>query len=83
PCLPDRWSAVQADDQWLIRQDAWCGMAVETPWLAEVLAAWETLPPIDCYSPPPAISAPWRAFAPQDVLALAATNPAARQICLR
>ncbi len=30
PCLPDRWSAVQADDQWLIRRDAWCGMAVET-----------------------------------------------------
>ncbi len=26
---------------------------------------------------------PWRALAPQDVLALAAANPAARQICLR
>ena len=83
PCLPDRWSAVQADDQWLIRQDAWRGMAVETPWLAELLAAWETLPPIDCYSPPPATSVPWRALAPQDVLALAAANPAARRICLR
>ncbi|MGQ0394912.1 type II secretion system protein GspL [Raoultella ornithinolytica] len=83
PCHPDRWSAVQADDQWLIRQDAWRGMAVETPWLAELLAAWETLPPIDCYSPPPATSVPWRAFAPQDVLALAAANPAARRICLR
>ena len=83
PCHPDRWSAVQADDQWLIRQDAWRGMAVETPWLAELLAAWETLPPINCYSPPPAISVPWRALAPQDVLALAAANPAARRICLR
>ncbi len=83
PCHPDRWSAVQADDQWLIRQDAWRGMAVETPWLAELLAAWETLPPIDCYSPPPATSVPWRALAPQDVLALAAANPAARRICLR
>ncbi|KAB8146365.1 type II secretion system protein GspL, partial [Raoultella ornithinolytica] len=83
PCHPDRWSAVQADDQWLIRQDAWRGMAVETPWLAELLAAWETLPPIDCYSPPPATSVPWRALAPQDVLAMAAANPAARRICLR
>ncbi len=25
PCLPDRWSAVQADDQWLIRRDAGAG----------------------------------------------------------
>ncbi len=41
-------------------------MAVETPWFAEVLAAWETLPPIDCYSPPPAIP-PWRALVPQDI----------------
>lgn len=58
PCHPDRWSAVQADDQWLIRQDAWRGMAVETPWLAGITRGLETLPPIDCYSPPPATSVP-------------------------
>ncbi|WP_434636400.1 type II secretion system protein GspL [Klebsiella sp. I138] len=83
PCRPDRWSAIQADDQWLIRQDSWCGIAVENPWLTELLAAWETLPPIDCYSPPPATTAPWSTLAPQDLLTLAAANPAARRICLR
>ncbi|WP_434666562.1 type II secretion system protein GspL [Klebsiella sp. B345] len=83
PCHPDRWSAVRTDGQWLIRQNASRGMAAEDSWLAALLACWETLPPIDCYSPPPTTVAPWQVLAPQDVLALAAANLAARSICLR
>ncbi|MFK3704225.1 type II secretion system protein GspL [Klebsiella sp. NPDC088457] len=83
PQRADRWSAVLAGGQWLIRRDGYSGMAVEAPWLAELLAAWGTLPPIDCYSPPPATPAPWRPRPTQELLALAAENPAARYICLR
>uniref|UniRef100_UPI0021176DA4 type II secretion system protein GspL n=1 Tax=Klebsiella quasipneumoniae TaxID=1463165 RepID=UPI0021176DA4 len=32
PWQPPAWSAVQADDQWLIRHQPWAGMASERPW---------------------------------------------------
>ena len=58
-------------------------MAVETPWLGELLVHWPDLAPIACYSPPPDIAAPWQPLPVQDLLALAASNPQARKICLR
>ncbi|VTN14119.1 Cholera toxin secretion protein epsL [Raoultella terrigena] len=83
PFTPGRWSALQVGEQWLIRHQAWGGMAAEAGWLAELLSPGEEQPPIDSYSPPPAIPAPWRALAAQDLLQLAAANPAAQRICLR
>ncbi|WP_407575730.1 type II secretion system protein GspL [Raoultella terrigena] len=83
PFTPGRWSALQVGKQWLIRHQAWGGMAAEAGWLAELLSPGEAQPPIDSYSPPPAIPAPWRALATQDLLQLAAANPAAQRICLR
>lgn len=83
PFTPGRWSALQVGEQWLIRHQAWGGMAAEAGWLAELLSPGEEQPPIDSYSPLPPIPAPWRALAAQDLLQLAAADPAAQRICLR
>ncbi|VUS70886.1 type II secretion system protein GspL [Klebsiella spallanzanii] len=77
------WSAVQCGEQWLFRCDTWNGMVVETTWLDGLLAHWQNVAPIACYSPPPDIAAPWQPLPPLDLLQLAATNPDARKICLR
>lgn len=53
PWQPPAWSAVQADDQWLIRHQPWAGMAAESPWLAELLQGEAEEHVIDSYSPPP------------------------------
>lgn len=83
PFTPGRWSSLQVGEQWLIRHQAWGGMAAEAGWLAELLSPGEEQPPIDSYSPPPPIPAPWREQAAQDLLQLAAADPAAQRICLR
>lgn len=83
PQSPTGWSAVRCGEQWLFRRDSWSGMAVENSWLGELLAHWPDLAPIACYSAPPDIAAPWQSLPTQDVLALAASNPQARKICLR
>ncbi|EOF4704573.1 type II secretion system protein GspL [Klebsiella oxytoca] len=83
PQSPTGWSAVQCGEQWLFRCDTWNGMAVETTWLDGLLAHWQNVAPIACYSPPPDIAAPWQPLPPQDLLQLAATNPDTRKICLR
>lgn len=83
PFTPGRWSALQVGEQWLIRHQAWGGMAAEAGWLAELLSPGEEQPPIDSYSPPPPIPAPWREQAAQDLLQLAAADPTAQRICLR
>lgn len=83
PFTPARWIALQVGEQWLIRHQAWGGMAAEGGWLAELLSPGEEQPPIDSYSPPPPIPAPWREQAAQDLLQLAAADPAAQRICLR
>lgn len=83
PQNPTGWSAVRCGEQWLFRCETCSGMAVETPWLDELLVHWPDLAPIACYSPPPDIAAPWQPRPVQDLLALAASNPQARKICLR
>ena len=83
PQNPTGWSAVRCGEQWLFRCETCSGMAVETPWLGELLVHWPDLAPIACYSPPPDIAAPWQPLPAQDLLALAAANPDARRICLR
>ena len=83
PQNPTGWSAVRCGEQWLFRCETCSGMAVETPWLGELLVHWPDLAPIACYSPPPDIAAPWQPRPAQDLLALAASNPQARKICLR
>lgn len=83
PQNPTGWSAVRCGEQWLFRCETCSGMAVETPWLGELLAHWPHIAPIACYSPPPDIAAPWQPHPAQDLLALAASNPQARKICLR
>ena len=83
PQNPTGWSAVRCGEQWLFRCETCSGMAVETPWLGELLAHWPHIAPIACYSPPPDIAAPWQPRPVQDLLALAASNPQARKICLR
>ncbi|WP_049105781.1 type II secretion system protein GspL [Klebsiella michiganensis] len=83
PQNPTGWSAVRCGEQWLFRCETCSGMAVETPWLGELLVHWPDLAPIACYSPPPDIAAPWQPLPVQDLLALAASNPQARKICLR
>ena len=83
PQNPTGWSAVRCGEQWLFRCETCSGMAVETPWLGELLVHWPDLAPIACYSPPPDIAAPWQPRPVQDLLALAASNPQARKICLR
>ncbi|HDS9721102.1 TPA: type II secretion system protein GspL, partial [Klebsiella michiganensis] len=83
PQNPTGWSAVRCGEQWLFRCETCGGMAVETPWLGELLVHWPDLAPIACYSPPPDIAAPWQPRPAQDLLALAASNPQARKICLR
>ncbi|HID1018557.1 type II secretion system protein GspL [Klebsiella michiganensis] len=83
PQNPTGWSAVRCGEQWLFRCKTCSGMAVETPWLGELLAHWPHIAPIACYSPPPDIAAPWQPRPVQDLLALAASNPQARKICLR
>ncbi|MCS5947734.1 type II secretion system protein GspL [Klebsiella pneumoniae subsp. pneumoniae] len=37
PRQPPAWSAVQVDEQWLIRHQPWGGMAAENVWLTELL----------------------------------------------
>ena len=83
PQNPTGWSAVRCGEQWLFRCETCSGMAVETAWLGELLVHWPDLAPIACYSPPPDIAAPWQPRPVQDLLALAASNPQARKICLR
>lgn len=83
PQNPTGWSAVRCGEQWLFRCETCSGMAVEIPWLGELLAHWPHIAPIACYSPPPDIAAPWQPRPVQDLLALAASNPQARKICLR
>lgn len=83
PQNPTGWSAVRCGEQWLFRCETCSGMAVETPWLGELLVHWPDLAPIACYSPPSDIAAPWQPRPVQDLLALAASNPQARKICLR
>ena len=41
PFTPGRWSALQVGEQWLIRHQAWGGMAAEAGWLAELLSPGE------------------------------------------
>lgn len=83
PQNPTGWSAVRCGEQWLFRCETCSGMAVETPWLGELMVHWPDLAPIACYSPPPDIAAPWQPRPVQDLLALAASNPQASKICLR
>lgn len=54
PWQPPAWSAVQVDEQWLIRHQPWGGMAAENVWLTELLQSEAEEHVIDSYSPPPA-----------------------------
>lgn len=82
PWQPPTWSAVQADDQWLIRHQPWAGMAAEPPWLAELLQGEAEAHVIDSYSPPPAAPGEWRSQPAQTLLSLAASHPAAQKLSL-
>lgn len=60
PWQPPAWSAVQVDEQWLIRHQPWGGMAAENVWLTELLQSEAEEHVIDSYSPPPAAPGVWR-----------------------
>ncbi len=68
PWHPPAWSAVQVDEQWLIRHQPWGGMAAENVWLTELLQSEAEEPVIDSYSPPPAAPGVWRAQPAQTLL---------------
>ncbi|NRE99151.1 type II secretion system protein GspL, partial [Klebsiella variicola] len=82
PWHPPAWSAVQVDEQWLIRHQPWGGMAAENVWLTELLQSEAEEPVIDSYSPPPAAPGVWRAQPAQTLLTLAARYPATQQLSL-
>ncbi|WP_228742853.1 type II secretion system protein GspL, partial [Klebsiella quasipneumoniae] len=68
PWQPPAWSAVQVDEQWLIRHQPWSGMAAESVWLVELLRGEAEEHVIDSYSPPPAAPGAWRAQPAQTLL---------------
>ncbi len=82
PWHPPAWSAVQVDEQWLIRHQPWGGMAAENVWLTELLQGEAEEPVIDSYSPPPAAPGVWRAQPAQTLLTLAARYPATQKLSL-
>lgn len=82
PWHPPAWSAVQVDEQWLIRHQPWGGMAAENVWLTELLQSEAEEPIIDSYSPPPAAPGVWRAQPAQTLLTLAARYPATQKLSL-
>jgi general secretion pathway protein L len=82
PWQPPAWSAVQVDEQWLIRHQPWGGMAAENVWLTELLQSEAEEHVIDSYSPPPAAPGVWRAQPAQTLLTLAARHPAAQKLSL-
>ena len=79
---PPAWSAVQVDEQWLIRHQPWGGMAAENVWLTELLQSEAEEHVIDSYSPPPAAPGVWREQPAQTLLTLAARHPAAQKLSL-
>ncbi len=81
PWQPPAWSAVQADDQWLIRHQPWAGMAAESPWLAELLQGEAEEHVIDSYSPPPRRRESG-ARSLRRRCSLAASHPAAQKLSL-
>ncbi len=82
PRQPPAWSAVQVDEQWLIRHQPWGGMAAENVWLTELLQSEAEEHVIDSYSPPPAAPGVWREQPAQTLLTLAARHPAAQKLSL-
>lgn len=82
PSQPPAWSAVQVDEQWLIRHQPWGGMAAENVWLTELLQSEAEEHVIDSYSPPPAAPGVWREQPAQTLLTLAARHPAAQKLSL-
>lgn len=82
PWQPPAWSAVQVDEQWLIRHQPWGGMAAENVWLTELLQSEAEEHVIDSYSPPPAAPGVWREQPAQTLLTLAARHPAAQKLSL-
>ena len=80
PWQPPAWSAVQVDEQWLIRHQPWGGMAAENVWPTELLQSEAEEHVIDSYSPPPAAPGVWREQPAQTLLTLAARHPAAQKL---
>jgi general secretion pathway protein L len=75
PLATEGWSAVRLNDQWLFRRDSFAGMAVESSWLAELLAL-SPPPLIESYSTPPTetMGVEWRMKPERGLLQLAAEN---------
>lgn len=82
PWQPPAWSAVQVDEQWLIRHQPWGGMAAENVWLTELLQSEAEEHVIDSYLPLPAAPGVWREQPAQTLLTLAARHPAAQKLSL-
>ncbi len=62
PTQENAWSALQIEDQWLIRQSAYQGMSVETSWLPALMNSFTQQQTIIHYSPAPeqTQSMPWQ-----------------------
>ncbi|MBR7420655.1 type II secretion system protein GspL, partial [Klebsiella quasipneumoniae] len=75
PWPPPAWSAVQVDEQWLLRNPKWSGMAAESSWMAELLQGEAEEHVMDSYLPPRAAPGAWRSQPAQTLLSLAANHP--------
>ncbi|QDX29334.1 type II secretion system protein GspL [Dickeya poaceiphila] len=72
PRLDSAWSAVSHQNLWLFRLDNGIGMAAEESWYQSLLAGFQPLPAIHCYSPLPASALTWQPQPVTDLLSLAA-----------
>ncbi|STT01443.1 pullulanase secretion protein PulL [Klebsiella pneumoniae] len=83
PWQPPAWSAVQVDEQWLIRP-AVGRHGAENVWLTELLQSEAEEHVIDSYSPPPAAPGVWREQPAQTLLTLAhAIRQRRNSVCCR
>ncbi|WP_042860543.1 type II secretion system protein GspL [Dickeya sp. NCPPB 3274] len=72
PRADSAWSAISHRNLWLFRLDTGIGMAAEDSWYQSLLAGFQPLPAVHCYSPVPASALTWQPQPVTDLLTLAA-----------
>ncbi|MBX9445632.1 type II secretion system protein GspL [Dickeya chrysanthemi] len=72
PRADSAWSAISHRNLWLFRLDSGIGMAAEENWYQSLLAGFQPLPAVHCYSPVPASALTWQPQPVTDLLTLAA-----------
>lgn len=72
PRTDSAWSAIHHQNVWLFRQDSGVAMAAESSWYQTLLAGFQPLPAVHCYSPVPASALTWQPQPVTGLLTLAA-----------